>query len=91
MSIVDHRLIGVVGRHIFEKPSDFLVIIPGDLSDPFSTKHLADAINQPRWLAQKMAYCLRNMGAIDIVGKDGKSILYSSLKGIGEGHMHSSR
>jgi hypothetical protein len=80
LSIVDHRLIAVVGRHVFEKPSDFVGIIPGDLSDPFSTKHLADAINQPRWLAQKMAYCLRNMGAIDIVGKDGNSLLYSSLK-----------
>jgi hypothetical protein len=89
LSIVDHRLIGVVGRHIFEKPSDFLGIIPGNLSDPFSTKHLAEAIDQPRWLAQKMAYCLRNMGAIDIVGKDGNSLLYSFLKGIGEGHMHS--
>jgi hypothetical protein len=80
LSIVDHRLIAVVGRHIFERPSDFVGIIPGDLSEPFSTKHLADAINQPRWLAQKMAYCLRNMGAIDIVGKDGNSLLYSSLK-----------
>lgn len=81
LSIVDHRLIGVVGRHIFERPSDFLGVIPGDLSDPFSTKQLADAIDQPRWLAQKMAYCLRNMGAIDIVGKDRNSLLYSSLKG----------
>jgi hypothetical protein len=80
LSIVDQRLIAVVERCIFKRPSDFVGIIPGNLPDPFSTKHLADAINQPRWLAQKMAYCLRNMGAIDIVGKDRNSLLYSSLK-----------
>ena len=78
LSIVDHRLIEVVGRRIFEKPSDFAGMIPEDLSSPFSTKHLADAIHQPRWLAQKMAYCLRNMGAIDVVGKDGNSLLYEN-------------
>ena len=48
-------------------------------NEPFSTEELAGGIDQPRWLAQKMAYCLRNMGAIDVVGKSGNSILYSIL------------
>jgi hypothetical protein len=52
-------------------------LIPSDLPDPFSTEGLAQGIDQPRWLAQKMAYCLHNMGVIDNVGKNGNSILYS--------------
>jgi hypothetical protein len=77
-SIADRRFLEVVSRHMFKKPSDFLTLIPNDLSDPFSTQDLADGIKQPRWLAQKMAYCLRNMGVIDVVGKNGNSLLYSA-------------
>jgi hypothetical protein len=76
-SVADHRLLGVVSRHVFKRPSDFLTLIPPDLSDPFSTRELAEVIEQPRWLAQKMAYCLRHMGAIEVVGKKGNSLLYS--------------
>ncbi|MGD2012241.1 MAG: hypothetical protein PVH37_13845 [Desulfobacterales bacterium] len=78
-SIADRRFLEVVHRHIFKKPADFLTIIPEKLSDPFSTQDLAVRINQPRWLAQKMAYCLRKMGAIEVVGKTENSILYSIL------------
>lgn len=76
-SIADRRLLEVVNRHIFEKPSDFLTLIPPTLPDPFSTKELAECTNQPRWLTQKMAYCLREMGVVKAVGKSGNSVLYT--------------
>jgi len=78
-SITDHRLLEVVSRHVFRKPSDFLSLIPKELPDPFSTRELAEGIDQPRWLAQKMTYCLRNMGAIQVAAKKGKAVLYSTL------------
>jgi hypothetical protein len=53
-------------------------LIPPDLQEPFSTEELAKCIDQPRWLAQKMAYCLRHMGAIEVIGKKGNSLLYSA-------------
>ena len=37
---------------------------------------LTDVVPMSRWLAQKMAYCLRKMGAVDLVGKRGHSCLY---------------
>jgi hypothetical protein len=46
------------------------------LAEPFTTAGLAEAIDQPRWLAQKMAYCLRGMGAISEAGKQGRSATY---------------
>ena len=42
----------------------------------FTTAQLAEAKDQPLWLAQKMAYCLREMGAITAVGKHVRGILY---------------
>ena len=80
LRMVDHRLIEVLDQHIFKEPSDFLALIPHDLTDPFSTKELSESIDQPRWIAQKMAYCLRNIGIIEIVGKNGNLLLYSASK-----------
>jgi hypothetical protein len=76
-SIADHRLISVVRRHVFRTPFDFRSLIPLGLPDPFSTHELAAGVKKPRWLAQKMAYCLREMGVIKVVGKRGNAIVYT--------------
>jgi hypothetical protein len=76
-SIADRRFIGIVEKYFFNKSADFSSLIPKNLSNSFTTKELAQAINQPRWLAQKMAYCLREMDVITMNGKKGNSILYS--------------
>ncbi len=75
-SICDRRLIGVVGRRIFETPMDFLKLLPPSLESPFSTRELARAIEQPQWLAQKMVYCLRRMGAVQVKAKQVNALLY---------------
>ena len=72
----ERRLVQVVGQRLFETPQDMLTLIPATLADPFTTTDLAKATGQPVWLAQKMAYCLRAMGAITVVGKRGRGILY---------------
>ena len=76
-SIADHRLLEVTDSHLFERPPDFLAVIPAPMPEPFSTKDLAEITGNPRWIAQKAAYCLRKMGAIEAVGKSGNSVLYS--------------
>jgi hypothetical protein len=78
LSICDRRLIEVLSRHVFKQSSDFSELVPSDLPEPFSTEELGLGIGQPQWLAQKMVYCLRNMGALEIVGKNGNSLMYSS-------------
>jgi hypothetical protein len=77
----ERRLLEVVDRHLFEGPTDALAVLPEGLEEPFTTADLAEAMDGPRWLAQKMAYCLRKMGGIVQIGKRGRSKLY----GIGDG------
>lgn len=73
----ERRLLDVVDRQLFETPEDMRSLLPSTLSDPFTTANLASAIGRPRRLAQKMAYCLREMGAITQTGKRGNAILYT--------------
>ena len=74
----ERRLLEVVGQRLFETPADIGALVPSQLAEqPFTTSDLAAATGKPRWLAQKMAYCLREMGTIAQVGKRGKAILYT--------------
>jgi len=75
-SVGDRRLIEVVGSSLFARLDDYKKIIPKDLREPFSVLDLAQAIHRPRYLASKMAYSLREMNAIEIVGKKGKAYIY---------------
>jgi hypothetical protein len=75
----EHRLLRVVDRRLFETPADLASLLPAALVGPFTTSDLATAMAQPRRLAQRMAYCLREMGAIAPVGKRDKAILYRRL------------
>jgi hypothetical protein len=73
----ERRLLDVVGHLIFAGPADLQALIPSHLPQPWTTADLAGAIGQPRWLAQKMVYCMRESGAAKIVGKRGNAILYT--------------
>ena len=76
----ERRLLKVADQRLFESPADFAALIPADLAEPFTTADLASAIDRPTGLAQRMAYCLREMGAIAHVGKSGKAFLYNVVR-----------
>lgn len=73
----ERRFLQVVDQRLFETPADLAALLPPALTEPFTTADLAAAIDNTRWLAQKMAYCLRETGAIQTAGKRGNAILYT--------------
>jgi hypothetical protein len=46
------------------------------LPRPFHTGQLAAELGVQRWIAQRMAYCLRQTGGLKLVGKHGGAWLY---------------
>ena len=77
VSVQDRRLIDVREQVRFEKPEDFLVLLPPGLEHPFSNKHLAHRLGVPVYQAQKITYCLRKMRAIDVSGKQRNELLFA--------------
>ncbi len=73
----ERQLVRVLDRQLFESPADMIALLPTQLPEPFTTADIAKVIAKPRRVAQKMAYCLREMGAIDTVGKQGNALLYA--------------
>ncbi len=74
----DRRLLAVVDRATLASPSAFRRLLPEDLDKPFTTAELSQSLGQTRALAQKMAYCLRKMGAVEVTGKRGNALQYST-------------
>ncbi len=75
-SIVDRKLIEVVDRRLYEKPTDFLHLIPVSLEKPFRNSDLVEALGISRRLGQRLTYCLRKMNALKTVGKKGNALLH---------------
>jgi len=74
--IEDQRLMGIVASQSFSTAADLRKLLPRRMPREFHTAHLAQRLKTPRWTAQRIAYCLREMGAVEIVGKEGNAILY---------------
>lgn len=74
--VEDVRLTKVVSKTQFRTVADLRALLPVGLPSQFTTADLAREAGIPRWLAQKMAYCLRETGAVSSLGKRGRSWLY---------------
>ncbi|MHC5001708.1 MAG: hypothetical protein ACYTJ0_01155 [Planctomycetota bacterium] len=74
--VEDQKLLGGHRCLRLREAGDLLRLIPTGLPAPFHTGHLASALSAPRWLAQRIAYCLRETGAVSTAGKEGNAWLY---------------
>lgn len=72
----DRRLLAVAEQHVFNSVAELACLLPGTLDETFTVRDVAKAARQPVWLAQKMIYCLRAMGAVRAEGKRGRANLY---------------
>ena len=78
--VTDRRLIRVVSTLSLRTLNDLRKLLPESLPLSFTTEDLAREAKIPRWIAQKMAYCLRKTGAVECTGKRGRSLLYTQPK-----------
>jgi hypothetical protein len=74
--VEDQRLLAVTAVHTFRTAADLLALLPAKLPQPFHTGHLAAGLGINRWVAQRIAYCLRHTGAATVCGKAGNAVLY---------------
>jgi hypothetical protein len=81
--VEERRLTEVVDRVGLDSPAALARLLPADLPRAFTTSDLAEGLRRPRRLAQQMAYCLRAVGVIVAVGKDGNAAVYSLVEPTG--------
>jgi hypothetical protein len=74
--VEDQRLVALRQLQRFQTAADLVGLLPSGLPAPFHTGHLAATLGIERWVAQRVAYCLRKMNAVVEVGKQGNARLY---------------
>jgi hypothetical protein len=79
--VADVCLESVGASYQLSRPEDLLTLL-GWASPPatFNTADLAAAIDRPRWFAQKVAYVLRNTGAIRSEGRNRSGVIYQAAE-----------
>jgi hypothetical protein len=75
--VADQKLTAIQQTVRISTAADLRQFIPCALPEPFHTAHLAAGMEVPRWEAQRMAYVLRKVGAVQTVGKQRGAWLYS--------------
>jgi hypothetical protein len=78
-SVADRLLLDVLEYRDFRETADYLALVPDSLEYPFTNNDLRSELAIRANLAQKMTYCLRKMGLIEVIGKDGRSLLYNKI------------
>jgi hypothetical protein len=82
--VEDQKLRAVQSVHCFSTADDLRALIPPGLPSPFHTGHLSQTLGAPRWIAQRIAYCLREMGAAAVIGKQRNALLYEFVAPAGK-------
>jgi hypothetical protein len=75
--VEDQKLVAIRETYRFRTASDLVRLIDCSLPEAFHTGHLAEVLQLPRWIAQRIAYCLRESQAVREVGKQGNTRLYA--------------
>jgi hypothetical protein len=74
--VEDQRLVAIEAVPRYRTTADLLALLPEDLPARFHTGQLAERLEIQRWLAQRIAYCLRQTGAAKVCGKQGNALVY---------------
>ena len=77
--VMERRLVEIADGVRLQSMSDLYDFLEEELTEPFGTRELAAALDQPVHIAQKMAYCLRHAGVVEIVGKQGNALQYRNV------------
>ncbi len=74
--VADEKLVRIQSIHELRSHRDLIKFLPHPMPKTFDTTQLAEHASIPRWVAQRVAYCLRKMGATEEIAKRGNSRVY---------------
>jgi hypothetical protein len=74
--VVDRVLVELLGAQTYGGAAGLGSVLPASLGEPFTTLDLAQVLEVPRELAQRIAYTLRKGGIIEAAERRGRGVEY---------------
>lgn len=84
VSILDRRLQSIDEILIFEKPQDYLLLLPSGLSEHFTNRDIAERGGMTISQASKLSWFLRKIRVIETAGKKGRAYFFHTSTESGE-------
>jgi len=75
-SITDRRLINTLSSREFQSKDDYASLLPTELPQRFSVKHLAEYGKLPLRLSGQMLYFLAQINSVERLGREGRAYIY---------------
>ncbi len=82
VSIIGHELVEILETHRFERPADFIRLLPKGLPKRFTVADISEAADVNYSSAGRAAYGLRRLGVIKQVAKQGNAYVYQRSKAV---------
>ena len=73
----DRIPVSIVSEILLERPEDYMIFIPPDLEEPFTSRSFAQAAGIPSAISSTILLLLMELGQVDRIGKKGNSYLYT--------------
>ena len=81
-AVVDRRLDRILGVTRLAEPRDLWKLLPASdrWEEPFTSRTIATVVQRPAWYARQVAYCLRVMGAAEVMRRERSGIVYQKTE-----------
>ena len=76
MSIVDRKLLAIIGRVEFKRAADYLRLLPDGLPRSFTNRVVAGIMRRPIEKVGRLTYSLRRLGLLKITGREGNANVF---------------
>jgi hypothetical protein len=76
VSIVDRKLVDIIDRIKFLQVQDYLRLLPSNFQSCFTNRNISDIMNKSIRKVQKLTYSLKQMGLLQVVGKQGNAHVF---------------
>ncbi len=73
----DRIPVSIVSEILLERPEDYMIFLPPDLPEPFTSRSFAQAAGIPASLSSTILLLLTELGQVERVGRKGNAYLYT--------------
>jgi len=79
VSILDRKLLDIIGRFQFNSVKDYQLLLPDNSPSSFTNRKLSDIMHKPVRKVQKLTYCLKQIGLLQVIDKKGNAYVYEII------------
>ncbi len=76
ISILDRKLLDIINRVNFDRPLDYLMLLPDSTPSAFTNRQLSQLMRKPIRKIRKLTYSFKKMGLLEVIGRQGNAQVF---------------